>query len=73
MEAEDVGALPILDGDQLIGMVTDRDIVIRAVAQGKDPKGMPVQAVASAAAGSDVVIADYISPDDVAATWQVAK
>jgi CBS domain-containing protein len=47
MESEDVGALPILDGDQLTGMVTDRDIVVRAVAQGKDPKGMPVRAVAS--------------------------
>ena len=47
MESEDVGALPILDGAQLTGMVTDRDIVIRAVAQGKDPKGMPVRAVAS--------------------------
>ena len=28
-------------------MVTDRDIVIRAVAKGKDPKGMPVREVAS--------------------------
>ena len=47
METEDIGALPILDGDQLIGMVTDRDIVVRAVAHGKDPKGMPVREVAS--------------------------
>jgi CBS domain-containing protein len=47
MENEDVGSLPILDGDQLAGMVTDRDIVIRAVAKGKDPKGMPVREVAS--------------------------
>ena len=47
METEDVGALPILDGEQLAGMVTDRDIVIRAVAKGKDPKGMPVSEVAS--------------------------
>jgi CBS domain-containing protein len=47
METEDVGSLPILDGEQLAGMVTDRDIVIRAVAKGKDPKGMPVREVAS--------------------------
>ena len=47
METEDVGALPILDGDQLTGMVTDRDIVVRAVAKGKDPKGMPVREVGS--------------------------
>ena len=47
MASEDVGSLPILDGEQLAGMVTDRDIVIRAVAKGKDPKGMPVREVAS--------------------------
>jgi CBS domain-containing protein len=47
MEADDVGSLPVLDGEQLAGMVTDRDIVIRAVAKGKDPKGMPVREVAS--------------------------
>ena len=47
MESEDVGSLPILDGDALTGMVTDRDIVIRAIAQGKDPRGMPVREVAS--------------------------
>lgn len=47
MKSEDVGALPILDGDQLAGIVTDRDIVIRAVASAKDPRGMPVREVAS--------------------------
>jgi CBS domain-containing protein len=47
MASEDVGSLPILDGETLAGIVTDRDIVIRAVAKGKDPKGMPVREVAS--------------------------
>ena len=47
MKNEDVGSLPILDGEQLAGMVTDRDIVIRAVADGKDPRGMPVREIAS--------------------------
>ena len=31
----DSGALPVGDNDRLVGMITDRDIVIRAVAQGK--------------------------------------
>ena len=31
----DVGSLPVCDGRKLIGMVTDRDITIRAVAEGK--------------------------------------
>lgn len=30
----DIGALPVCDGDRLLGMVTDRDIVVRGVAQG---------------------------------------
>jgi CBS domain-containing protein len=47
METDDIGSLPIVDGEQLAGMVTDRDIVIRAVAKGKDPRGMPVREVAS--------------------------
>jgi CBS domain-containing protein len=47
METDNIGSLPILDGEQLAGMVTDRDIVIRAVAKGKDPRGMPVREVAS--------------------------
>jgi CBS domain-containing protein len=47
MKNDDIGSLPILDGEQLAGMVTDRDIVIRAIADGKDPRGMPVREVAS--------------------------
>jgi CBS domain-containing protein len=47
MASEDVGSLPILDGEKLAGVVTDRDIVIRSVAKKKDPHGMPVREVAS--------------------------
>ena len=47
MESEDIGSLPVLEGEQLAGMVTDRDIVVRAIAQGKDPRGMPVREIAS--------------------------
>jgi CBS domain-containing protein len=47
MAAEDVGAIPVLDGDRVTAVITDRDIVIRAVAQGKDPRGMPVAEIAS--------------------------
>ena len=38
MASADVGSLPILDGDKVIGVVTDRDIVIRAVATKKTRK-----------------------------------
>lgn len=38
MRDGDFGILPIADNDRLIGMVTDRDIVVRAISKGKDPK-----------------------------------
>jgi CBS domain-containing protein len=38
MRALDVGALPVCDGRRLTGMITDRDITIRATAAGRDPK-----------------------------------
>jgi CBS domain-containing protein len=47
MRSEDVGLLPILEGEKVTGVVTDRDIVIQAVAEEKDPRGMPVREVAS--------------------------
>ena len=37
MKDEDVGSLPIVEGDRLSGMVTDRDIAVRIVAEGRDP------------------------------------
>ena len=35
MRDGDMGAVPIVDGGKLIGIVTDRDIVVRAVSEGK--------------------------------------
>ncbi len=43
---EDTGALPVGDGGRLIGMVTDRDITVRAVAEGRGPE-TPVREVMS--------------------------
>ena len=37
MRSEDVGALPVVEGDNLIGLVTDRDLVLRVLAERKDP------------------------------------
>lgn len=42
----DAGALPIVEGNKLVGMLTDRDIAVRAVALGKGPD-TPVSAVMS--------------------------
>lgn len=37
MRSLDVGSLPVVRKDTLLGMITDRDITVRAVAQGRDP------------------------------------
>lgn len=37
MKNRDIGILPIADGDRLVGVITDRDITIRAVSASKDP------------------------------------
>jgi CBS domain-containing protein len=47
MRDEDVGLAPIVEGDKLIGMLTDRDIAIRVVAEGRDPGQVKVRDVAS--------------------------
>ena len=47
MKDEDVGLAPIVEGDRLVGTLTDRDIVTRVVAEGKDPQSVTVREVAS--------------------------
>src|ERR671931_1868054 len=47
MRDENVGLAPIVEGDKLIGTVTDRDIAIRVVAEGKDPEQTTVREIAS--------------------------
>jgi CBS domain-containing protein len=43
-----VGALPICDGDKLQGMITDRDIAVKVVAEGRDPNTVKVIDVTTA-------------------------
>ncbi len=43
MQQRDCGFLPVGENEKIIGMVTDRDIAIRAVAEGKDPKSTKVR------------------------------
>ncbi|WP_164019266.1 CBS domain-containing protein [Pyxidicoccus trucidator] len=42
MRTLNVGPLPVCDNDKLTGIITDRDIVVRAVSQGMDPAKTPV-------------------------------
>lgn len=47
MRDQDVGSLPVVDADQVVGIITDRDIVVRAVAEKNDPQTVRVGDVAS--------------------------
>lgn len=37
MKDKNIGSVPVLDGDKVVGIVTDRDIVLRDIAFGKNP------------------------------------
>ena len=47
MRDEDVGFAPIVEGNRLVGTLTDRDIAVAVVAEGKDPRSTSVRDVAS--------------------------
>jgi CBS domain-containing protein len=73
MKQEDVGLAPIVEGDLLVGALTDRDIVTRVVAEGKDPQSVKVRDVAS----TDLVTIDPQEDIDEAlrlmASYQVRR
>jgi CBS domain-containing protein len=45
MKSLNVGPLPVCEGDRPVGIVTDRDIVIRAISEGLDPRTTRIQDV----------------------------
>jgi CBS domain-containing protein len=61
MRDQDIGDVIVLEGDRIGGIVTDRDIVVRAVAEGRDPSQATLQDIVS----GDVVT---VTPDDSVAT-----
>lgn len=54
MTEHQIGAVPVVDGDRLVGIFTERDIMSRVVAAGRDPVGTTVADVMS----TDLVVAD---------------
>jgi CBS domain-containing protein len=47
MKDRDIGPLPVCERDRIVGILTDRDITVRAVAMGLDPKATSVRDVMS--------------------------
>jgi CBS domain-containing protein len=66
--SEDVGSLPVVEGEKLVGIVTDRDLVLRVLAKDLDPHKVPVADVCS----DDPVVAAPDEPLD-AALQRMAK
>jgi CBS domain-containing protein len=63
MRDRDVGFLPVLDNGRLVGVITDRDIAIRAIAAGLDPVRTKVRNLAI----TDVIWGYHDQDDDKAA------
>jgi len=57
LAAQDVGSLPVVEDDRLVGMITDRDLVVRVLAEDRDPREVHVREVCS----GDPVVA---TPDE---------
>ena len=62
MMAENIGSLPVVNGDELVGMVTDRDLVLQVMAKDLDPNVVPVSQVCT----EDPVVATPDEPLDAA-------
>jgi CBS domain-containing protein len=62
MAAEDVGSLPVVQGDELVGIVTDRDLVTNVVAKDLDPSKVSV----ADACSRNPIVASADEPLDVA-------
>ena len=47
MKSHDIGSLPVCEGRRVVGIVTDRDVTVRAVAEGRDPSSTKVKEIMS--------------------------
>lgn len=47
MASEDVGPIPVVESGRLVGLVTDRDFVVRVLAEGRDPSSTTLGEIAS--------------------------
>jgi CBS domain-containing protein len=70
MKLLDVGPLPVVESDRLVGMVTDRDITVRATAEGLDPEKVQIREVMTPEV---VACRDTDDIADAARTMQLAQ
>lgn len=73
MQKHNVGSIPVCDQSGLIGMVTDRDIVVRNVAHGNDPHTTPVKNVMTSQVTSVSPDADLSQVSDIMSKNQIRR
>src|SRR5688500_14096713 len=61
MSERQVGAVPVLDGERVAGVFSERDVLSRVVAAGVDPAATPVSSVMT----TDLIVADIAENHDV--------
>ena len=64
MEAADVGPMPVVESGRVVGMLTDRDVITRAVAAGRDPQSTRVR---------DIMTSDVVSCSEDTDIKEAAK
>jgi len=73
MERHNVGCIPVVENNLLAGILTDRDIVLRAVAQGYDPAKVPVKDIMTRNVHSISPEATVEEATDIMSTHQVRR
>jgi CBS domain-containing protein len=54
MSSRHIGAVPVIDGERLVGIFTERDVMARIVAEARDPRATPISEVMS----TDLVVTE---------------
>lgn len=47
MKEHNIGSIPVCSGEKVVGIITDRDIIVRAVAEGENPKLQSIRSIMS--------------------------
>lgn len=74
MEKYDVGVVPVCNHNQvLLGLITDRDIVIRNIARGENPDSTKVEEIMTEVVKTGTPNMSLDEACDVMATWQIRR